>query len=189
MYLTEEDLILLIVKALIKKKKAAGDCGCSIQKDMDEIRKADKTILPMSPMKSKRVPDVSGMVADAPVFTSKTVVSSTLPASPRNLGVKSVALPPSPRNVVSSSLTTSGMALPPSPRRSVTSALPPSPRRSVTSVLPPSPRRSVTSVLPPSPRKSELSSLSYKSNSLPSVQKSPVATRASLPKLSNLTQL
>ena len=165
MYLTEEDLILLIVKALIKKKKAAGDCGCSIQKDMEEIRKADKTILPMSPMKSKRVPDVSGMVADAPVFTSKTVVSSTLPASPRNLGVKSVALPPSPRNVVSSSLTTSGMALPPSPRRSV------------------------TSVLPPSPRKSELSSLSYKSNSLPSVQKSPVATRASLPKLSNLTQL
>jgi len=213
MYLTEEDLILLIVKALIKKKKAAGDCGCSIQADMEEIRKADKTILPMSPMKSKKMPDVSGMVADAPVFTSKTVVSSTLPASPRNLGVKSVALPPSPRNMVSGNLTASGMAsamtLPPSPRSGMVSAsvttsglaLPPSPRRSVASTMTPSPRSEMVSTmnlppsprsgmaLPPSPRKSELSSLSYKSTTLPSIQKSPVATRTSLPKLSNLTQL
>jgi len=179
MYLTEEDLILLVIKALIKKKEAKGDCGCSLKKEMDEIVMEDEMILPLSNRKSRRSLGVSDLVADAPVFTSKTVVSSVLPDSPRNLGVKkSLVLPPSPSRITS--------ALPPSPSR-ITSALPPSPSR-MTSALPPSPSR-MTSALPPSPKVSKLSSLSYKPGSLPVLQKSPVASRTSLPTLSKLTQL
>ena len=156
MYLTEEDLILLVIKALIKKKEAKGDCGCSLKKEMDEIVMEDEMILPLSNRKSRRSLGVSGLV-DAPVFTSKTVVSSVLPDSPRNLGVKkSLVLPDSPSRMVST--------------------------------LPPSPSRMV-STLPPSPRVSKLSSLSYKPGSLPVLQKSPVASRTSLPTLSKLTQL
>ena len=146
MYLTEEDLILLVIKALIKKKEAKSDCGCSLKKEMDEIAMEDEMILPLSDRKSRRSLGVSGLVVDAPVFTSKTVVSSVLPDSPRNLGVKK------------------SLVLPPSPSR-------------------------MTSTLPPSPRVSKLSSLSYKPGSLPVLQKSPVASRTSLPTLSKLTQL
>jgi hypothetical protein len=215
MYLTEEDLILLVIKALIKKKEAKSedksDCGCSIKKEMDEIRKADEKTFLLSPIKSKRAPDVSGIVADAPIFTSRTVTSSVLPASPsRILGVKETVvlpvLPPSPRNSSPRSLVT---ALPPSPKssssprsssspksssspRSLVTALPPSPKSIRT--LPPSPRNSPVRseskiVLPPSPRVSELSSLSYNSKTLPPIQKSPVVTKTSLPTLSKLTQL
>jgi len=208
MYLTEEDLILLVIKALIKKKEAKSDCGCSLKKEMDEIAMEDEMILPLSNRKSRRSLEVSGLVADAPVFTSKTVVSSVLPDSPRNLGVKkSLVLPPSPSRMVST-LPPSRIVstLPPSPSRMVstlppspsrmTSTLPPSPSR-MTSTLPPSPSR-MTSTLPPSPsrmtstlppRVSNLSSLSYKPGSLPILQKSPVASRTSLPTLSKLTQL
>ena len=190
MYLTEEDLILLVIKALIKKKEAKGDCGCSLKKEMDEIVMEDEMILPLSNRKSRRSLGVSDLVADAPVFTSKTVVSSVLPDSPRNLGVKkSLVLPDSPSRMTSTlppSPSRMTSALPPSPSR-MTSTLPPSPSR-MTSALPPSPSR-MTSALPPSPRVSKLSSLSYKPASLPVLQKSPVASRTSLPTLSKLTQL
>ena len=192
MYLSEDALILLIIEALIRKKQGKTEgksCGCSIEKEMKKIEMEDKakTVLPLSPMMSKRGP-VSGVVKplDVPVFTSGSVLSS-LPPSPRSM-VSSRGLPPSPRSMVSSS------GLPPSPRSMVSMPvapkLPPSPSIGLASKLPPSPRS--VSTLPPSPRNSKvsaLSSLSYKSGGLPKIQKSPVATRTSLPTLSSLTQL
>ena len=203
MYLSEEALILLIVEALIRKKQGKTEgksCGCSIEKEMKKIEMEDKakTVLPLSPMMSKRGPDVSGVVKplDAPVFTSGSVLSS-LPASSRSM-VSSRGLPPSPRSMVSlsglppspRSVASRSTKLPPSPSIGLTSKLPPSPSIGLTSKLPPSPRS--VSTLPPSPRNSKvsaLSSLSYKSGGLPKIQKSPVATRTSLPTLSSLTQL
>ena len=162
MYLTEEQFLLLVLRALKERKEGKG-----------VVTSRQVTVTAMSPIPSpKRLPKLSRTVLPQSPRSRAAVSATVLPPSPRSGASPVTSLRSSPRSLKAS--TRSLASLKPS------TALPPSPRSVTKNVT----FKTSATTLPPSPRSVRLPSAN--GSLLPP---SPVAARSKLPSVSSLTKL